>query len=299
MSVIQFSGLTTGLDTSSWVSALTALKNAKVQTLQEEKSAVIGIKDVVSSIKTYFTSFRNSLERLTDAKFGTDSLDMFVQNLANSSNPSKVTASATSAAARDTYEVGVTQVASSTKANTAVRRTVTVTQTASGTTKLSVIGVQEGYVSINNKEIQITNSDTINSLVEKMNDIGINASYDEDKGRFTIASDIYQIDDGITNMISSLKLEISLVDGEQSKQLMTEGYVTIKPTTSLADIGAVGGDIIINETLVNMNLGTGATVQTFLDYMNTNYGAGTATMDAEGYITVTGVDVEEVEFTGL
>ena len=282
------------MDTSSWVSALTALKNAKVQTLQEEKSAVIGIKDVVSSIKTYFTSFRNSLERLTDAKFGTDSLDMFVQNLANSSNPSKVTASATSAAARDTYEVGVTQVASSTKANTAVRRTVTVTQTASGTTKLSVIGVQEGYVSINNKEIQITNSDTINSLVEKMNDIGINASYDEDKGRFTIASDIYQIDDGITNMISSLKLEISLVDGEQSKQLMTEGYVTIKPTTSLADIGAVGGDIIINETLVNMNLGTGATVQTFLDYMNTNYGAGTATMDAEGYITVTGVDVEEV-----
>ena len=88
MSVINFSGLASGLDTSSWVSALTALKNAKVQELQEEKAVAVNLRDVVSGIKGYFTSFRNSLERLTDAKFGADSMDLFVQNLAISSNPS-------------------------------------------------------------------------------------------------------------------------------------------------------------------------------------------------------------------
>ncbi len=112
MSVIEFSGLVTGLDTNSWVSALTALKNAKVEELQTERAAVVDLKDVVSGIKSFFTSFRSSLEKLTDAKFGVDAMDIFVQNLANSSDPSKVTATASYTASRDTYEVGVTQLAS-------------------------------------------------------------------------------------------------------------------------------------------------------------------------------------------
>ena len=105
MSAISFSGLVTGLDTDSWVSALTALKNAKIEELEEEKTGIVALRDVVSNIKSYFTSFRSALERITDAKFGTESMDLFVQNLANSSDPSKVTASATPSASRDSYEV--------------------------------------------------------------------------------------------------------------------------------------------------------------------------------------------------
>ena len=81
MSVIEFSGLVTGLDTNSWVSALTALKNAKVEELQTEKAAVVELKDVVSGIKTFFTSFRSSLERLTDAKLGVDAMDILFKTL--------------------------------------------------------------------------------------------------------------------------------------------------------------------------------------------------------------------------
>ncbi len=297
MSAISFSGLVTGLDTDSWVSALTALKNAKVQQLEEEKSEVVALKDVVAGIKSYFTSFRSSLERLTDAKFGTDSLDLFVQNLANSSNPAKVTATATPDAARDTYEVGVSQVASTTKVNTAVRTTVSVTATADLKTKLSVLGVKEGYVSLNNKEIQIVNSDTIESLLEKLNDIGINADYDEDKGRFTIADDITQADDGVTELFDSLGLSFKAVEGFQSNQLMTEGYVTIKASTLLTDIGVKNGAININQSVVNLNFNSNATVQTFLDYINTNYGStgANASMDAEGIITITGIDIKEID----
>ena len=297
MSVISFSGLVTGLDTGSWVSALTALRNAKVEQLEEEKSAVVALKDVVSGIKSYFTSFRSALERLTDAKFGTDSMDLFVQNLANSSNPGKVTATATPSAARDTYEVGVTQVASNTKVNTAVRRTVTVTNTAAATTKLSVLGVETGYVSLNNREIEIGNSDTIETLVNKLSDIGITAYYEEDKGRFTIATNIFEADDGTTKLFDSLGLEFKTVEGFESDRLMTEGYVTIKPTTLLSDIGVQNGAININQQQVNLNFGAGATVQTFLDYINDNYAASgaSASMDADGFITISGIDIKEID----
>ena len=296
MSVISFSGLASGLDTSSWVSALTALKNAKVESLQEEKAAVVSLKDAVAGIRSYFTAFRNSLERLTDAKFGNDSLDLFVQNLANSSNPSKVTATATSSAARDTYEVGVTQIATNTKASSAVRRTVTVTNTAADSTKLSVLGVREGFVSINNKEVQITNSDTIGSLVDKLNENGITTYYDERKGRFTIATDVFESDDGTTQLFASLGLALTDVVGDETRKLMTEGYVAIKPTTLFADIGANQGQLMINQALVDVNLGANATVQDFLDYVNTNYGAtgANATIDAEGYISISGIDIKEI-----
>ena len=295
MSVIEFSGLVTGLDTNSWVSALTALKNAKVEELQTERAAVVDLKDVVSGIKSFFTSFRSSLEKLTDAKFGVDAMDIFVQNLANSSDPSKVTATASYTASRDTYEVGVTQLASATKVNTAIRKTFTMTYTADMDTKLTVLGAKEGYVSVNEKEIQIENSDTIESLINKLANIGITATYDEDKGRFTIETDLYEVDQGTTGVFDALGLEFKDITGTTSDELRVEGYVTIKPTTLLSDIGAVGGRITINQVVENLSFGAGATVQTFLDYMNNNYGAGTATMDADGYITISGVDIKEMD----
>ena len=295
MSVIEFSGLVTGLDTNSWVSALTALKNAKVEELQTEKAAVVELKDVVSGIKTFFTSFRSSLERLTDAKFGVDAMDIFVQNLANSSDPSKVTATASHTASRDTYEVGVTQLATATKVNTAIRKTFTMTYTADMDTKLTVLGAKEGYVSVNEKEIQIENSDTIESLINKLADIGVTATYDEDKGRFTIETDLYEVDQGTTQVFDALGLEFKDITGTSSDELRVEGYVTIKPTTLLSDIGAVGGNITINQVVQNLSFGAGDTVQTFLNYINNNYGAGTATMDADGYITIAGIDIKEMD----
>ena len=38
---ISFSGLASGLDTSSWVESLVALKQAKIDTLEEEKETVL------------------------------------------------------------------------------------------------------------------------------------------------------------------------------------------------------------------------------------------------------------------
>ena len=294
MSVISFSGLSTGLDTSSWVSALTALKNAKVESLEEQKTTVNTLRDAVSGIKTFFTSFRSSLERLTDAKFNVKTMDIFAQNLANSSNPSKVTAQATVDANREKYEVSVSQLASATKVDTSIRDTVTVSHTAGLNTKLDILGIENGYVSLNNKELQIVDGDTIKSLIQKMGDIGVYATYDENKGIFTISADIWEADQGTTKLFDIFGLSFKQVSGEESNRLMTEGYVQISADTKLTDIGITNGDIKINGEIKTLNFGSNDTVQTLLNVFNSNYGSGCASIDANGVITLSGLDIEEI-----
>ena len=68
---ISFSGLASGLDTSSWVESLVALKQAKIDTLEEEKETVLLSKETLDNIKSFFTSFRSMIEKVTDAQFDT------------------------------------------------------------------------------------------------------------------------------------------------------------------------------------------------------------------------------------
>ena len=62
---ISFSGLASGLDTSSWVESLVALKQAKIDTLEEEKETVLLSKETLDNIKSFFTSFRSMIEKVT------------------------------------------------------------------------------------------------------------------------------------------------------------------------------------------------------------------------------------------
>ena len=50
---ISFSGLASGLDTSSWVESLVALKQAKIDTLEEEKETVLLSKETLDNIKSF------------------------------------------------------------------------------------------------------------------------------------------------------------------------------------------------------------------------------------------------------
>ena len=126
---ISFSGLASGLDTSSWVESLVALKQAKVTTLKEEKENILSLQETLSSIKSFFTSFRYMIEKVTDAKFGVASMDLFAQNLANSTNLEILTASATTEAEEATYNVLVDKLASNTQANSNYSYMTTIIQT--------------------------------------------------------------------------------------------------------------------------------------------------------------------------
>ena len=99
---ISFSGLASGLDTSSWVEALVSIKQQKVTSLQTDLTGLQTQKSTLTSTRSTFNSFRTALEKLTDMKFG-GTFDLFGRNSAVSSNEDVFTATATSSALKQSY----------------------------------------------------------------------------------------------------------------------------------------------------------------------------------------------------
>ena len=238
---ISFSGLASGIDTSSWVQSLTALKRAKIATLEEEKSALNLSFETLNNIKMFFTSFRACLEKITDAKFNDKTTDVFSQKLVTSSRPEKVNASVSSTAKEGKYDVKVMQLATSTeaKSGTKVNQTYDVEVLANKNTKLKELGVLTGDISLKNgTNYTITNDTTIQdfvNVVKQDNNISKyleKFDFDEATGRFeyvfnnpTLTMDNVINDIGGTQLISQLGLD-SVVTNASDLRGGTAGYTS-------------------------------------------------------------------------
>lgn len=298
---ISFSGLASGLDTSSWVESLVALKKAKVTTLEEEKKEVQSLQETLSQIKSFFSSFRSMLEKVTDAKFGVASMDLFAQNLATSSNLEALTASATTEAEEATYNVLVDKLASETKANSnySYMTTIVQTTTATGDSKLINLGVKTGNigVTVNGVEhgINITENDTLSTFIEKLKNIGVNASFNEDSGIFSIdvsADAINDIDK--TGIKDALHLS-GVNEGYTSDSLKTSRTDTIfsaaTETTKLSELGVKDGIVTITANGANYSItinGT-TTLGEFIEELNKNH--IDATLDKDGVFTISDAEI--------
>lgn len=183
---ISFSGLISGLDTSSWVEALVSVKQEKVTALQEDLKSYQTVKDTLSSTKTVFSDLRNAIEKLTDYKFG-GSFDLFAQNTATSSNESVFTATVTNAASRQNYDIFVEQLATYTKAISKEPASAV----ADDSTELANIGITEGsftvYVDGVKNSINIEDGDTLGDLKSQLAAAGVKAEIDE-TGILTLSS---------------------------------------------------------------------------------------------------------------
>ena len=141
---ISFSGLASGLDTSSWVESLVALKQAKITTLQEEKNSIEITQSTLDTVKTFFEAFRSSLTKLTEARIANISTDIFSQNIATSSDAGVITASASVSAKEATYNIIVDQLATNTSAGSNYATVYDKTTTATASSKLTDLSVGEG-----------------------------------------------------------------------------------------------------------------------------------------------------------
>jgi flagellar hook-associated protein 2 len=188
---ISFSGLGSGIDTSSWITSLTALKNAKVETLTAQKTVIETQQEALSNIKSFFSSFRTLIEKVTDTKFNISSMDLFAQKLVTSSNTKLATASATSSAVNGSYDVSVQNLASETKATSGgiTYTTIVTTTTATDDTKLTDIGVNisssGSSIKVGTTTINLTKNDTIGTFATKLQNAGYEASYNSSTGIFT------------------------------------------------------------------------------------------------------------------
>lgn len=174
MGEITFSGLASGMDTSSWVKALVSIKQQSVTKLQKSKSTVETSSNVLSTIKSKVTTLRSSIEKFTDAKFGS-SFDLFSKNKVTTSKDSVVTANVTADAAKQNFDVIVNKLATATKATSNLGSSALINgdtkfaDLASGKAKTGSLSL---YVDGEKKEINIEDGDTVNDILDKIVDAG-------------------------------------------------------------------------------------------------------------------------------
>ena len=175
---ISFSGLVSGLDTSSWVEALVSVKQQDVTTLKTKLAAQQSSKNTLNTTRSAVSSLRTAIEKLTDTKFG-GVFDLFQQSSAESSNEDVFTATADSNARKQSYDVSVQQLATYTKAMSAS----SASSIADDSTTLQNLGISKGslttYLNGRKNVITINEDDTIGDLKDKMSDAGINVNIDE------------------------------------------------------------------------------------------------------------------------
>ena len=174
MGEITFSGLASGMDTSSWVKALVSIKQQSVTKLQKSKSTVETSSNVLSTIKSKVTTLRSSIEKFTDAKFGS-SFDLFSKNKVTTSKDSVVTANVTADAAKQNFDVIVNKLATATKATSNLGSSALI----NGDTKFADLaggkaktGSLSLYVDGEKKEITIDEEDTVDDILNKIVDAG-------------------------------------------------------------------------------------------------------------------------------
>ena len=281
---ISFSGLASGLDTTSWVESLVSLKQEKIDTLEEEKDVVAQMQETLAGIKTFFNSFRSVIEKVTDAKFGIASMDIFAQNLATSSNLEVLTASVTSEAEEATYDLEVDQLATATEALSNYTYTTTIIQTSVATldsklvnlgVKINTGGSQIG-VKVNGVEhgLTLSENETIGSFIDKLKGIGIEASYNTDTGIFSMninAGDINDIDK--TGIVDALHLE-GVNEGYVSNNLEITHtdtvYSAATESTLLSDLGVKAGMVTIraNDQNYTVTVKSDTTLGSFIQDLN-------------------------------
>ena len=177
-STISFSGLASGLDTSSWVEALVSVKQQKVTALQTDLKSKQTVKNTLNDTRSKFTTLRSAIEKLTDAKFG-GAMDLFAKNSATSSDTDIFTATATSGATRQNYDITVQQLATYTKATSKNAASAV----ADDNTKLKNLGISDGtltaYVNGQKFSVNISDTNTLGDLKAKLAGFGIKTDIDD------------------------------------------------------------------------------------------------------------------------
>lgn len=220
-STISFSGLASGLDTSSWVEAFVSVKKQKVTALETDLKSKQTVKNTLNDTRSKFTTLRSSIEKLTDAKFG-GAMDLFAKNSATSSDTDIFTATATSGATRQNYDITVQQLATYTKATSKNAASAI----ADDSTKLKNLGISDGtltaYVNGQKFTVNINDTNTLGDLKAKLAGFGVKTDITEDGVlKFSAQNENDTIHMGATTDSSNLTSLIGLTQQEDGSYVST------------------------------------------------------------------------------
>ncbi len=290
---ISFSGLASGLDTSSWVEAFVSIKQEKVTALETELKGLQTVKTTLNDTRSAFTALRSAIEKLTDAKFG-GTFDLFGKNVATSSNEDLFTATVTSDAARQSYDITIQQLATYTKANSKEAASAV----ADDETSLKNLGISAGtlttYVNGQKHTVNIEADDTVGDLKAQLAGFGIKAEID-DKGVLNLSAQNEgdTINVGSTTDSSNLTSLLGLTQQEDGSYASTNSLYKASVASKLTDADSgfkeqiTAGTFTIGDATFTINDKT--TLSSLISEINSNEDAQAYAYwdDATGKLSIT------------
>lgn len=242
---IRMTGLNSGLDTDAIVQALMSAKRTKQTKIKSKQTKLEWKKEIWAGLNTKLYNFyTSSLGKIK-------SQGSFKTKAANSSDSSKVTATATSAAAEGTYRVKVNSLASAqyvtssklSGAKDTNGNTVAVTSKTklvdllddSGNTTFTA-GTQLSIKGKNGLSTLLVDSETtVNDFVKAASNAGLTASFDEKQQRFFISSATSGADQGFT--ITAGTLDANQLNAVNTlKEAVGYGYLSSTDKAAVSKI---------------------------------------------------------------
>lgn len=180
---IRITGLASGLDTESIISALVSSYNYKTNKYKKAQTKLSWKQDAWKSLNTKIYSFYTSLDGLRFSK-------NYNLKSTTCSDSTKATVTATSNAVNGTQKVNILQVAQAGYL-TGGQLGKNVTES----TTLAELGYTDGDGTINltkgdgtTKSLTVSQGTTVQQFITSLKEAGINASYDTTNRRFYISS---------------------------------------------------------------------------------------------------------------
>lgn len=184
---VSISGLASGLDTDSIITALVSAYSVKKDNYVKARTKLEWKQEAWKDLNTKIYNFYS--KSLSAMRFS----DFFSVKKAESSS-TKATVTASSAAVSGTQKLKINQTARSGYLTGAVvEKTNGGDKKVSGSTKLSELGVTgEGSIAVTvngvEKNFTVGEDNTVNDMIVKLKEAGLNASFDETNQRFFVSS---------------------------------------------------------------------------------------------------------------
>lgn len=182
MAVNRVSGMVSGIDTESLVTAMVATQTAKKEKLQKAQTKLQWKQDAFKSINTKVYGLYSKISNL---RFST----AYNMKKTTVSDSTKATVTASSSAVNGTQKLTIEKLATSGYLTGAELKKGT-----TGSSTLADLGYTDGDTTLSvtvgttKKDIEVSSTTTIDDLVSKLKDAGVNASYDETNRRIFVSA---------------------------------------------------------------------------------------------------------------
>lgn len=179
---IRVSGMVSGLDTESLVTAMVATQTAKKEKLQKAQTKLQWKQDAFKSINTKVYGLYSKISNL---RFSS----AYNMKKTTVSDSTKAAVTASSSAVNGTQKLTIEKLATSGYLTGAELKKGT-----TGSTTLADLGYTDGDTTLSvtvgttKKGIEVSSTTTIDDLVSKLKDAGVNASYDETNRRIFVSA---------------------------------------------------------------------------------------------------------------